>query len=120
MTPLHTPYIEPLEICERCKTGVSYVFDFNRRCCRARHLSILPLFMRVAEYQVLAEREGPASVVQIRDDVKAVLRPILEQLANDKEQTRQAADGDGDFRRRQQPPHQVAGKDRPFHHGERH
>ena len=63
---------EPLELCDKCKGGVTYQYDFNKRCCRARHTLELDRPRREAQYARLLKTDGRAYVDQRIADVKAL------------------------------------------------
>ena len=62
----------PIELCGKCKRpNTTYQYDFNKRCCRARHtLDAYDLPHRVAHYQSLEEKYGNAFANQHIQDVK--------------------------------------------------
>jgi hypothetical protein len=62
---------EPLELCDKCKSRVTYQYDFNKRCCRARHTLELDRPRREAQYARLLETKGREYVNQRIADVKA-------------------------------------------------
>ena len=64
--------LEPLDICPVCLAGTSYRFDFDKRCCRARHTLMLDGPMREAHYALLEEIRGKAFAGQHRADVETL------------------------------------------------
>jgi hypothetical protein len=67
--------MQELECCPICRagpSGVSFVYDFNRRCRRARHALTLSERGRQEKYERLAEKYGPEHAEQLRRDVEAI------------------------------------------------
>jgi hypothetical protein len=71
---LNSTIAAPMELCEHCKSGVTYQYDFNKRCCRARHTLQLDKPRRAALYARLLEKEGREYTEQRMADVKALHR----------------------------------------------
>ena len=69
-TPLQPP--EPLELCAMCKAHRTYQYDFDKRCCRARHTLSMNKAMRQAKYHLLRDRYGDGYARQAKADVRAL------------------------------------------------
>jgi len=64
--------IGTLEVCEICLKGKSLVYDFNKRCFRARHVLNLPKAIRKTKYQKIYEKKGREYTGALISDVQAI------------------------------------------------
>lgn len=63
--------MDDLELCEYClKKTITYVYDFNRRCCRARHTLTMPKEKQIEKLKRMAEKYGREFAEQHRADVR--------------------------------------------------
>jgi hypothetical protein len=62
----------PLELCDMCKHQRTFRYDFDRRCCRARHTLAMNKSMRQAKYALVNEKYGEDTLRQLVADVKAL------------------------------------------------
>ena len=75
--------ISDLEICQTCIDGTSHQYDFNLRCCRARHSLSMSKPMRQTKYARLAEKYGAEYAQQHVRDV-GLLYQFMQSTAEDK------------------------------------
>lgn len=66
--------IDDLVVCETCLSGKMFEFDFNKRCCRARHTLHLNKTMRKEKYAKLAQNHGKEYADQHISDVQRMHR----------------------------------------------
>jgi len=64
--------IGTLEVCEVCRSGKRFLYDFNLRCCRARHTLTMPKAMRQKKYQQMYGKHGREYTEQLISDVQAI------------------------------------------------
>ena len=64
--------IGSLEVCEMCLKGKSLAYNFNKRCCRARHMLTLPKAIRKVKYDRIFDKRGREYTEELIADVKRI------------------------------------------------
>ena len=59
-----------MELCQMCQHQRTFRYDFDRRCCRARHALAMNKAMRQSRYALVKAKHGEDAVRQLIGDVR--------------------------------------------------